>query len=161
MRLPPFSLRRVGQGGEVITKQQSRGDVLNSDKEKSAVSWRTTPVLWKKLKPLAREMRNKPTEAENILWQQLRNKQISGFIFRRQFSIERFIVDFYCPRRRLVIEIDGLIHRYQQDEDAVRQAFIEQQGFHLIRFSNDEVINNLEMVINQISEALTVPLPNK
>ena len=105
-------------------------------------------------------MRNKPTEAENVLWQQLRNQQISGFIFRRQFTIERFIVDFYCPRRRLVIEIDGSIHQYQQDEDAVRQAFIEEQGLRLLRFSNDDVINNPETVIKQISEALNVPPPN-
>jgi adenine-specific DNA-methyltransferase len=104
-------------------------------------------------------MRKSPTEAENVLWQQLRNQQISGFIFRRQYNIERFIVDFYCPRRRLVIEIDGSIHQYQQDEDAVRQAFIEQQGLRLMRFSNDDVINDLETVIEQISEALNTSSP--
>ena len=142
-----------------LTERGSGGEVFNSNKEKSAVSWRTTPALWKKLKPLAREMRKSPTEAENVLWQQLRNQQISGFIFRRQYNIERFIVDFYCPRRRLVIEIDGSIHQYQQDEDAVRQAFIEQQGLRLMRFSNDDVINNLETVIEQISEALNTSSP--
>jgi len=122
--------------------------------------WRTEPQLWEKLKPLARQMRKEPTEAEELLWQRLRNHQLSGFKFRRQHSIERFIVDFYCSEAGLVIEIDGPIHQYQKEEDFIRQAYIESQGFRLLRFSNDDVLNKLDTVIQQIINALPHPHPS-
>ena len=119
--------------------------------------WRTPPDLWDKLKPVARQMRREPTEAENILWQHIRNHQLLGFKFRRQHSIERFIVDFYCAEARLVVEVDGPIHQYQQEDDQVRQEFLESQGLRVLRFSNDDVLHSLEQVLQQIKDTLTSP----
>jgi len=119
--------------------------------------WRTTPELWEKLKPLARQMRKEPTEAECILWQRLRNQQLSGFKFRRQHCIERFIVDFYCAEVGLVLEVDGPIHQYQPEEDLVRQTYIESQGLRFLRFSNEDVLNNLDGVLSKIAVTLSSP----
>jgi very-short-patch-repair endonuclease len=85
--------------------------------------WRTPPDLWDKLKPLARQMRHEPTSAEAFLWQHLRRKQL-GVKFRRQHLIDRFIVDFYSHEAALVVEVDGPIHEYTSEEDALRQQFI-------------------------------------
>ncbi len=68
---------------------------------------RTTADIWERLKSYAREMRHAPTSAEDKLWQRLRRKQVMGVKFRRQQPIDRFIVDFYSPTHRLVIEVDG------------------------------------------------------
>mgnify|MGYP001770978009 FL=1 len=77
--------------------------------------WQTSSELWEKLKPLARQMRREPTPAEDKLWQKLRHKQILGYKFRRQHTIDRFIVDFYCGEARLVVEVDGEVHDYTQE----------------------------------------------
>jgi very-short-patch-repair endonuclease len=122
--------------------------------------WRTEPQLWEKLKPMARQMRKEPTEAEELLWQCLRNRQLLGFKFRRQHSVERFIVDFYCAEAGLVIEVDGPVHQYQKEEDFIRQTFIESQGLRLLRFSNEDVLNKLDTVIQQIINALPHPHPS-
>ncbi|MBN1643388.1 MAG: endonuclease domain-containing protein [Dehalococcoidales bacterium] len=125
---------------------------------KDAHTWHTTPELWEKLKPLARQKRKEPTKAEEKLWQCLRRKQLSGFKFRRQHPIERFIVDFYCAEVGLAVEIDGPIHQYSKEEDLVRQAYIESQSFRLLRFSNEDVLNNTDGVLNKIEAVLNFPL---
>ncbi|MDP2937037.1 MAG: endonuclease domain-containing protein [Dehalococcoidia bacterium] len=104
---------------------------------------------------MARQMRQEPTEAEDLLWQSLRNRQLLGFRFRRQHSIERFIVDLYCAQAGLVVEVDGHIHQYQGEEDATRQAYLESQGLCVLRFTNEAVLNNIGDVLNQIVGALT------
>ena len=119
----------------------------------------TPPSLWAKLKPLARQMRHQPTPAEDRLWQHLRNRRLQGAKFRRQHAINRFIVDFYCPAARLIIEVDGTIHEYTPEEDAVRQAFLEAQGFRVLRFTNGEVIRSLDAVLERIGEVLLQRLP--
>ena len=116
---------------------------------------KTSPTLWAKLKPLAREMRDEPTLAENALWQRLRGRQVQRMKFRHQHAIERFIVDFYCAGARLIIEVDGSIHNYTPEEDAIRQEFLEGLGFHMLRFSNEDVLHSLDVVIVRIDEALT------
>ncbi|XWK90026.1 MAG: endonuclease domain-containing protein [Phormidium sp.] len=118
------------------------------------VPWHTTPELWQKLKPLGRQMRCEPTPAEEKLWQKLRNKQLLGFKFRRQHSIDRFIVDFYCGQANLIIEVDGSIHEYTQMEDAIRQEFLESLGFRVIRFRNEEVLNSIDGVLEKIAGEL-------
>jgi very-short-patch-repair endonuclease len=114
----------------------------------------TTPELWEKLKPLAREMRQTPTPAESALWQLLRNRRVTGAKFRRQHAIERFIVDFICLEHKLIIEVDGEIHQHQQDYDTVRQAFLEYQGFCVLRFSNEAVLETPSHVIAAIESKL-------
>ncbi|MBF8264634.1 MAG: orotidine 5'-phosphate decarboxylase [Dehalococcoidia bacterium] len=120
--------------------------------------WHTPAALWEGLKPIARQMRKEPTEAEDLLWQRIRNQKLSEFKFRRQHSIERFIVDFYCSQAKLVVEIDGPIHQYQQEEDEIRQTYLESQDLRVLRFSNDEVLNDVKKVLQRITEALTSPL---
>ncbi len=112
------------------------------------------PELWEKIKPLARQMRHDPTPAEEFLWQRLRKHQVSGVKFRRQHAIDRFVVDFYCADAHLVVEVDGPIHDYTPEEDAVRQELLESLGLRVIRFTNDEVLKESERVIKAIRQAL-------
>jgi very-short-patch-repair endonuclease len=115
---------------------------------------RPPPALWEKLRPLVREKRHEPTPAEKVLWAALRRNQVNGVTFRRQHALERFIVDFYCASAKLVIEVDGPIHDYTAEEDAIRQEFLEHLGMQVIRVTNDQVLNNLKEVIKLIQDAL-------
>ncbi|WP_083468861.1 endonuclease domain-containing protein [Nostoc piscinale] len=117
-------------------------------------AWQTTPQLWEKLKPLARQMRCEPTPAEKRLWEKLRHKQLLGFKFRRQQTIDRFIVDFYCSEARLVVEVDGEIHDYTQVEDTIRQEFLESLGLQVVRFRNEDVMERIEGVLEDIAACL-------
>lgn len=113
----------------------------------------------------AKELRSRMTPAEIILWDKVRNKQILGLRFRRQHPISQFIVDFYCHQARLVIEIDGDIHQLPEvkERDDGRTFELEKFGLKVIRFKNDEVINNLPKVIYEITDLckkkLIEPLP--
>ncbi|MFN6536423.1 MAG: endonuclease domain-containing protein [Nostoc sp. EkiNYC01] len=113
--------------------------------------WQTPYELWKKVKPLARQMRREPTPAEKLLWQRLRHKQLLGFKFRRQQTIDRFIVDFYCSEARLVVEVDGEIHDYSKEEDGIRQEFLESLGLRVVRFRNEDVVERMEGVLEDIA----------
>ena len=94
--------------------------------------------------------------AEIILWQRLRNRQVEGYKFRRQYSIGRFVVDFYCSERRLAIEVDGESHFVEGADlrDRERQGIIEDVGIRVLRFTNREVYENLEGVLYKIGEQL-------
>jgi very-short-patch-repair endonuclease len=116
----------------------------------------TSPELWAKLKPLARQMRHDPTPAEEKIWQHLRNRRLNGAKFRRQHAIDRFIVDFYCIEMKLVVEIDGPIHDYTPYEDAIRQEFLEAQGLTVLRFNNDMVMQSIDSVLERIAAHLQV-----
>ena len=98
----------------------------------------------------ARQMRKEPTRAEALLWVHLRKKQVGGLKFRRQHIIEHFIVDFYCPKAKLVIEIDGPIHGEQEEYDKAREELLQDLGYGLLRFPNAEVENNPECVTASI-----------
>jgi very-short-patch-repair endonuclease len=115
---------------------------------------KTSPKLWEMLKPLARQKRHEPTPAENHLWRYLRNRQVNNTKFRRQHAIDRFIVDFYCVEARLIIEVDGSIHDYTADEDALRQEFLESLGLRVIRFTNDAVLHDIQDVLIEIKKYL-------
>jgi very-short-patch-repair endonuclease len=117
--------------------------------------WKTNPALWEKLKPLAQEKRRQPTGAEKELWKCLRNRQLYGFIFRRQYCLGQFIVDFYCYKAKLVIEVDGDIHQYQPEEDKIRQEYLEGLKLKVLRFRNVAVLDNAEKVILQIKNYLS------
>jgi len=130
------------------------GEMRSESEHKQYKEWHTEPGLWEKLKPIAREMRSKPTEAEELLWQRIRKCQIKGARFRRQHNIERFIVDFYGAKAKLVIEVDGTIHQYQEKEDKIRQAYLESKKLKVLRFSNDFVLNNTDEAIEQIINCL-------
>ena len=105
-----------------------------------------------KLKSRARELRNRPTEPESRLWQHLRNSQLDGFKFRRQAAIPPYVADFLCPRKALIVEIDGWTH--EADRDACRDSNLAAIGFRTIRFSNADVMGNVEGVLLTILECL-------
>ena len=113
-----------------------------------------TGQLWGKIKPLARQHRHEPTNAEDRLWQQVRRNQLGAHI-RRQHAIERFIVDFYCASTHLVIEVDGPIHDYTPQEDAIRQEYLESLGLQVLRFTNDQIFDDLDKILETICNTLT------
>ena len=115
------------------------------------------PGLWERLKPLARQMRQEPTPAENRLWQRIRKRQVEGVKFRRQVPFERFLVDFCCFECRLVLEVDGPIHQYNIAEDTIRQEFLEFLGFRVLRFTNQRVFLVLDEVLAEIALAVRQP----
>ena len=117
--------------------------------------WRTKPDLWEKLKPIAHEKRHKPTPAEKEFWKYLKNRQLLDFIFRRQHCIGPFIVDFYCYKAKLIVEIDGEIHQYRPEEDKIRQEYLESLRLRILRFSNHNVLNNTQKVVSQIKDFLS------
>jgi very-short-patch-repair endonuclease len=102
----------------------------------------------------ARLLRKSMTFSESILWEKLKGKQSLGLRFRRQHPIDMFIVDFYCHAARLVIEVDGEIHMDQIEYDDGREADIEKYNIKIIRFTNDEVNNNIEVVLQKIESVI-------
>ena len=112
-----------------------------------------------KIRLRAKELRKKATPVEKILWEKLRNRQLHGLKFRRQHPLGTFIVDFYCPAQRLVIELDGDIHRYKEAEDHARNELLEVKGYKVIRFWNNEVEENLDKVLEAIKESCDLPSP--
>ena len=99
----------------------------------------------------ARELRREMTPAEKLLWQEVRAKKL-GVRFRRQQIIAGFIVDFYCHRAALVVEVDGDIHDLQQEEDARREKVLIEMGLRIFRFRNDEILSNLPVVVHKLRE---------
>ena len=104
-------------------------------------------ALWSELQEQALRMRSRPTPAEDSLWQELRAGRLDGLKFRRQHALGRFIVDFYCVRAALVVEVDGPIHEHQQAADQERQVYLEALGLTVIRFSNEEVLTDTKAVL--------------
>jgi very-short-patch-repair endonuclease len=104
----------------------------------------------------ARSLRQTQTEAEEVLWQALRDRQLYDIKFRRQYAYERFIFDFYCSAGRLVIELDGSIHDepMQQERDVARTAALEARNYRVIRFRNEEVLGDLQSVLSRIVAAV-------
>ena len=101
---------------------------------------------------IARELRKKQTKTEELMWHELRDRRFLGLKFRRQHLIEGYIVDFYCAELRLVIEIDGLIHLQQTEEDKQRQKDIEALKIKFIRFKSKDVENNIERVLQHFEQ---------
>ncbi len=106
----------------------------------------------------AKNLRKKSTEAETILWKHLKSRQCGGLKFRRQENIGKFIADFVCFEEKIIIEVDGKPHEAQKERDAERDAWLEGQGFKVIRFWNDAVLQDTESVLQQI-KALAPPRP--
>ncbi|MFO7807713.1 MAG: endonuclease domain-containing protein [Candidatus Moraniibacteriota bacterium] len=103
-------------------------------------------------KKLARELRKNMTDAERKLWKYLRRNQIHNLKFYRQKPIGNYIVDFYCPKIKIVIEADGDQHYYEKgkQEDKLREEFLTKNGIKVLRFGNNEIFNNTEGVVEKI-----------
>jgi very-short-patch-repair endonuclease len=110
----------------------------------------------KELQTLARQLRKNMTEAESFLWQRIRRKQLKGRQFYRQKNIGNYIVDFYCPSAKVIVELDGGQHYTQEGirRDRVRDKYLESLGFTTLRFSDREVLKNIEGVLERIIEHL-------
>jgi very-short-patch-repair endonuclease len=106
----------------------------------------------------AKSLRRELTQAERKLWSVLRNRQLSGAKFRRQQPIGPFIADFVCHDRRLIIEADGGQHA-DSIADKRRTSFLESKGYRVLRFWNNDILNNLDGVAQVIASALSTPHP--
>lgn len=104
-----------------------------------------------------KQLRKMPVPAEAILWSRLKNRQQRGIRFRRQYSIGRYVVDFYCPSAKLVIELDGTSHagKEARDYDRIRDDFIKTIGLRILRFKNEDVRKNLTGVLETIIDEAT------
>ena len=111
----------------------------------------------KELKERRRSLRNQATETEKLLWERIRKKQLHGVRFRRQVSIGSYVVDFYSPKIRLAIEIDGESHNREsaREYDSIREESITQLGIRFLRFKNNDILKDMENVLRKIDDALT------
>jgi very-short-patch-repair endonuclease len=154
---PPLPLAGEGWGGGAPALEVSMA-------EQKSPTWKVSS----KLRSNARALRKDSTDAERILWSELRDHRLNGAGFRRQVPIENYVADFVCHAARLAIELDGGQHFSDRAEqaDARRSAVIEAKGFHVLRFSNHDVITNREGVLETIAAAIaarapTLTLPRK
>lgn len=113
----------------------------------------------KELKPRRKQLRNNSTSAEATLWKHLKGKQLEGKKFRRQHSIGNYIVDFYCPSEKLVVELDGAVHFTEQgaEYDRKRTRFLNALGIRVIRFENERVFEDIEGVLRAIADCFIKP----
>ncbi|CAM4090434.1 vitamin B12 dependent-methionine synthase activation domain-containing protein [Gillisia limnaea] len=126
--------------------------------------WKSAdPMLYGLMKKLAQKMRyNNPTHAETVLWNELSNKKLEGYKFRRQHIIGGYIADFVCLKERLIVEVDGLIHQLPENKksDEERTQWLKEQGFRVVRFTNEDVLDNLEKVMNELASELKKAPPS-
>ncbi|MCK5400115.1 MAG: endonuclease domain-containing protein [Flavobacteriaceae bacterium] len=108
----------------------------------------------KYLKEFRRKLRNNPTKAESLLWKALRKSQLEDRKFRRQQSIENFIVDFCCPTEKLIVEVDGEVHNnfINNEYDFKRTELLNKLGYKIIRFTNEDIYKSLELVLEAIKQ---------
>jgi riboflavin-specific deaminase-like protein len=144
-------------GVRTHTQPLLKEDSLQSQNEFSAEEfyWEADLLTYKLLKNFVSENRAKPTEAEDFLWQQLRGNKLN-YSFRRQHIIGNFIVDFVCLAKKLVIEVDGLIHQLPENRisDEERTMWLGLKGYSVIRFSNEEILFDIENTLNKIRQKL-------
>ena len=121
-----------------------------------AYSYQTAdPMLYPLLRDFAKKNRNNPTEAETLLWNYLKNNGL-GFTFKRQHIIGDYITDFVCMDSKLIVELDGEYHQLPQQKtsDVERTKWLENKGYKIIRFTNEELFGNIDGVLEKIKEKL-------
>jgi very-short-patch-repair endonuclease len=102
----------------------------------------------------AKRLRKISTDAENRLWQKIRNRQVRGCKFKRQYPIEHYVADFICVEMGLIVEVDGGQH-CENKKDEIRTEFLESKGYEVIRFWNNEVLGNIEGVLDTLTLTLS------
>lgn len=108
----------------------------------------------------ARKLRKSSTDAERLLWQRLKARQINGLKFRRQEQIGRFIADFVCYEKSIIIEADGGQHALEKEKDKERTQWLNSQGFKVLRFWNNDILTNIDGVMETIRLQCDPPLPD-
>jgi very-short-patch-repair endonuclease len=129
---------------------------LNESMERSEKLTRRVRGSWPEIEQRARELRWALTPAEEALWNALLGKRLCGVKWRCQHPVGRFILDFYCPACKLVVEVDGAIHDREEDaeHDSARAKALAAYGYRVVRFQNEEIMNDLDSVLAQIREAV-------
>ncbi|MEF3194274.1 MAG: DUF3418 domain-containing protein, partial [Halothiobacillaceae bacterium] len=162
----PLPLSLEGRGGEprTLTERAMPPSPLEGEgpgaRGKNALFWQTEAKEHRVASHhLARKLRARSTEAERKLWYQLRARRFDGTKFRRQHPLGPYIVDFVCLESHLVIELDGGQHSEAESYDRQRDAWLNAQGFRVLRFWNNEVMQNLDGVLEAIHQALHSPSP--
>ena len=108
---------------------------------------------------LAKKLRKNMTDAEQLLWQCLRDRRLGEYKFRRQHPIGAFIVDFVCLEKRLIIEVDGGQHGKQLEADVKRSDYLREKGYRVLRFWNNEVLQETESVLSVVHSCLIKNMP--
>ena len=141
---------QIPEDDEQLAEEEREKYVFTGDKS-----------IWGILKKFGRDNRKDPTEAEDVLWQALRNRQLNGHKFRRQHQIGSFIADFTCVLQKLVVEVDGGYHNTpeQQEYDNARTAYLENMGFRVVRFTNEQVLKHLGDVLGELRAIASPPGP--
>jgi leucyl-tRNA synthetase len=152
--LTPDPSPRERRANTILTPALSEGEGANSQfvsgEDYDAAKFMTGSKEVAKTNLIhAKENRKQPTEAEDKLWQEIRNEKL-GFKFRRQHLIDKYIVDFVCLAKGLVVEVDGSVHDFTKEEDEIRTNRLNELGFTVIRFTNDEVLNTISNVLEKI-----------
>lgn len=157
--------RTIGEAASMIEMQSflplslGEGQGVRSNEEKTRPGYMTTsPEQWPTLLKHAREMRKEPTVAEKLLWQNLRNRKLDGYKFRRQHPVLFFIPDFVCLEKKLIIELDGSVHRDPDNAkaDFFRACHLSEHGYGIMRFWNSEIEKNQIAVLEKIRNRLAV-----
>jgi very-short-patch-repair endonuclease len=108
----------------------------------------------------AREMRHTPAVTEKHFWNEVRDRKLGGFKFRRQFLIGPYIADYVCVEKKLIVELDGVLHAHRAEYDRRRDEFLERQGYRVIRFRNDDFLHDMYGTLEYIRRELcTTPSP--
>ena len=107
----------------------------------------------------AREMRHAPVSAEKLFWNEVRDRRLGGHKFRRQYLIGPFVVDFVCVEKKLIVELDGVLHADRPNYDKERDEFLEAQGYRVMRFRNEELAGDVAATLTVIQYALETPSP--
>ena len=155
---PRAVTRDLDWGIKVPSPPAPQGGILEPDNSDEPFDYQTPdPIIYGLLKEFVSKHRSNPTEAENILWQILRGKKLDGYKFRRQHIIGNFIADFVCLSQKVIIEVDGLIHQSKENQisDSERTIELNKFGFDVIRFTNDQLIGDIDNVLNRILHKLS------
>ncbi len=144
-----------GEEVQILNEHEDKKNVSGKDYPQVKDYFNADPYYYRNLKQFSLEQRNNPTDAEKILWQRLRGRK-EGFKFRRQHIIDKYIADFVCLQKGVVIEIDGNIHQLPEvkENDEIRTSRLNDLGFDVLRFKNEEVLINSDKVCKEIFDLL-------
>lgn len=151
-----FNERGTAPGMLFRPPNPRRGDLEPDNPKKQDKYHRADPLVYGLLKEFVATHRKNPTEAERVLWEILKGKKMAGFKFRRQHIISDYIADFICLSEQLIIEVDGLYHQLPENQisDEQRTKYLNELGFEVMRFTNEQVLHTSDEVINSIVERL-------